>query len=150
MRPKVPFAMCAVCCAVFAHSAPAQSEPTPVAQIEQPEPLARLRPGEYPNYLFREPYPAPLVETSEAFREKYLFGDWLGARPELADQGIKLLVLMITDPFGNVSGGMRRGFSEYDLLAVDLLFDTNKLFGLPGGEFHVGFANNSGSSLSAQ
>jgi hypothetical protein len=52
----------------------------------------RLRPGEYPDYLFQEPHPAPVIETREDFREKYLFGDWLGARPELAAVGIKPLV----------------------------------------------------------
>jgi porin len=56
--------------------------------------------------------------------------------------------LFITDPFVNTSGGLRRGFSEYDLLAMDLLLDTDKLLGWAGGEFHVGFANNSGTSLS--
>jgi porin len=108
----------------------------------------RLRPGEYPDHLFQEPHPAPVIETSEEFRDKYLFGDWLRARPALAEEGIKPLVLFITDPFVNASGGRRRGFSEYDLLAVDLLLDADKLLGWRGGEFRVGFANNSGTSLS--
>jgi porin len=108
----------------------------------------RLRPGEYPDYLFHEPRPAPTVETSEEFREKYLIGDWLGTRPELAENGIKPLVLFITDPFVNASGGLGRGASEYDLLALDLILETDKLLGWPGGEFRVGFANNSGTSLS--
>jgi porin len=148
MRSEVQLAVCAVCWAVLSPYAIAQSETNPLAQVEPPERPARQRPGEYPDYLFREPHPAPTVETSEEFREKYLFGDWRGARVGLADEGIKPQALFITDPFANVAGGRRRGFSEYDLLALDLLFDTDKLFGLPGGEFHVGFANNSGTSLS--
>jgi porin len=108
----------------------------------------RQRPGEFPHYLFRESRPAPIGETSEDFREKYLFGDWLGERSQLAAEGIKPLVLFITDPFVNATGGRRRGFSEYDLLAVDLLLDTEKLLGWSGGTFHIGFANNSGTSLS--
>jgi porin len=40
--------------------------------------------------------------------------------------------------------------SEYDLLAFDLILDTKKLVGWPGGEFHVGFANNAGTSLSTK
>jgi hypothetical protein len=60
-------------------------------------------PGEYPNYLSREPH--PVVETSDEFREKYLFGNWRGVRSELADQGIKPLVLFITDPFVNAASG---------------------------------------------
>jgi porin len=147
MRSGVRVAACAVCWAVFALSAAAQSDPPPVAQ-EEPTARPRSRPGEYPEHLFHEPFPVPVVETSEEFREKYLFGDWLGVRPELADQGIKPQVLFITDPFVNAAGGRRRGFSEYDLLALDLLLDTDKLLGWPGGELHVGFANNSGTGLS--
>jgi hypothetical protein len=142
MRSEVLLALCALCWAVLAPYAIAQSETNPPAQVEPPERPARQRPGEYPDYLFQEPHPAPVIETSEDFREKYLFSDWLGARVELADEGIKPQALFITDPFANVAGGRRRGFSEYDLLALDLLFDTDKLFGLHGGEFHIGFANN--------
>jgi porin len=126
----------------------AQTETSPPAQVEPPERPARQRPGEHPDYLFREPHPAPVIETSEEFREKYLFGDWLGTRSQLAAEGIKPLVLFITDPFFNASGGRRRGFSEYDLLGIDLLLDTDKLIGWPGGELRIGFANNSGTGLS--
>ena len=45
-------------------------------------------------------------------------------------------------------GGRRRGLTEYDLLAFDLTLETDRLIGWPGGQFHVGFANNSGTSLS--
>jgi porin len=148
MRPEVRVGACAVCWAVFALSAAAQSETTTVAQAEPLERPTRLRPGEYPDYLFREHFPAPVIDNSEDFQEKYLFGDWLGARSELADEGIKPLVSFITDPFVNTTGGRRRGLSEYDLLGLDLLIDTDKLIGWPGGEFRIGFANNSGTSLS--
>jgi porin len=148
MRSGVLLAVCALGWAVLAPYATAQSDTSPPARVEPPERPARQRPGEYPDYLFREPRPAPVAETSEEFRDKYLLGDWLGARSQLAAEGIKPQALFITDPFANVAGGRRRGFSEYDLLALDLLFDTDKLFGLPGGEFHIGFANNSGTSLS--
>jgi porin len=148
MRPELRLALCAVCWAVLTSYSVAQSETEPSAQVEPPERSARQRPGEYPDYLFREPHPAPTVETSEEFREKYLFGDWLGTRSQLAADGIKPQVLFISDPFVNAAGGRRRGFSEYDLLGLDVLVDTNKVFGWPGGEFHIGFANNSGTSLS--
>jgi porin len=148
MRPKVRLGACAVCWAFFAVFAAAQSETTTPAQVEPAERSPRERPGEYPDYLFREPHPAPVLETSADFRKNYLLGDWLGARSQLADEGIKPLILFITDPFANMTGGLRRGFSEYDLLALDLFLDTNKLLGWPGGEFHLGFANNSGTSLS--
>jgi porin len=148
MSSGVKLAVCTLCWAVFAQCTIAQSESTGLREGEALERPARQRPGEYPEYLFSEPHPAPTALTSENFRDKYLFGNWLGAHSQLAAEGIKPLFLFITDPFGNVTGGRRRGFSEYDLLALDLLFDTDKLFGWTGGEFHIGFANNSGTSLS--
>jgi porin len=105
-------------------------------------------PGYYPEHLFQEPFPRPVNQTSNDFHENYFFGDWLGVRSELADRGIKPLFLFITDPFVNATGGRRQGFSEYDLLGIDLLLETEKLLCWSGGEFHVGFANNSGTSLS--
>jgi hypothetical protein len=108
----------------------------PPTQVDLQERPARQRPGEYPEYMFREPHPAPVAETSEEFREKYLLGDWLGARTQLAEEGIKPLVLFITDPFVNASGGRRRGFSEYDLLGIDLLIDADKLLSWPGRVSH--------------
>jgi porin len=150
MKPTALLAACAAFWAGTASFSAAQSETTSPAQIDQQVSAARQRPGEYPDYLFRESRPAPVAETSEDFREKYLLGDWLGVRTQLADEGFKPLVLFITDPFVNAFGGRRQGFSEYDLLAVDLLVDTNKLLGWTGGDFHVGFANNSGTSLSQE
>jgi porin len=104
-------------------------------------------PGEYPRHRFRSPFP-PAIEEEQDFRDKYLFGDWLGLRPILADHGVKATVLFITDPFGNVLGGLRRGASDYNLVGVDLLLDTHEVLGWCGGQFHVGFADNFGVSLS--
>jgi porin len=128
---------------------PAHSEPAPSAQEDVREPSGALRPGEYPNYLFKPPaFPAPTAEESQEFREKYLFGDWLGERPELAKSGIKPSLLFILDPFGNVTGGRQRGFSQYNLAVLDVTLETDKLLSWPGGQFHVGFANSSGTDLS--
>jgi porin len=148
MRLNVRFTASSICWVVFAISAAAQTEINLAAQGQLQESPTRQRPGEYPDYLFREHFPAPVSITSEDFQEKYLFGDWMGVRSELAGEGIKPQALFITDPFVNASGGRRRGFSEYDLLALDLILETDKLMGWSGGEFHIGFANNSGTSLS--
>jgi porin len=56
--------------------------------------------------------------------------------------------LFIVDPFGNAIGGLRRGGSNYDLLCLDLVVNTNEFLALSGGQFHVGFAVNFGTSLS--
>jgi porin len=150
MKPTALLGAFTVFWTAFCGFAGAQTESTALAQVEQQGSVSRQRPGEYPDYLFRESRPSPDGETSDDFRDKYLLGDWFGSRTQLADEGFKPLVLFITDPFVNASGGRRQGFSEYDLLAVDLLVDTNKLLGWPGGDFHVGFANNSGTSLSQE
>jgi porin len=88
-------------------------------------------------------------EKSEKYAENYLFGDWGGLRTSLDEQGIKAKLLLITDPYGNTTGGKATGFTTYNLLAADLFLDSQKLLGLPGGTFQVGFAANFGSQLSA-
>src|SRR5215472_7525462 len=95
-------------------------------------------PGEYPHHLFRSPFPSQTAAANDDFREKYLFGDWFGYRSELAAHGIRPTLLFIVDPFGNVMGGLRRGVTNYDLLCLDVLFDTNDLLALASGQFHVG------------
>src|SRR5262245_39525010 len=148
MKPKARIGACAALWAIVALSAAAQTETAPTVPVEVPDRPARSRPGEYPEHLFHEPFPAAVVSTGEEFRDKYLLGDWLGIRSSLADRGIRPLFLFITDPYVNASGGRRQGFSEYDLLGADLILETDKLVGWPGGDFHIGFANNSGVSLS--
>jgi porin len=104
-------------------------------------------PGEYPQHPFLSPFP-PLAKERRELRDKYLLGDWHGVRSQLAEHGIHLTGLFITDPFGNVLGGRRRGFADYNLFGTDLIVATDKLVGWCGGQFHVGFAANFGTSLS--
>jgi porin len=104
-------------------------------------------PGEFPEHRFRSPFPS-LAKERQELRDKYLLGDLLGARSTLVDHGINLTFLLITDPFGNVLGGQRLGFADYGLVGADLVIDTGKLVGWCGAQFHVGFADNFGSSLS--
>jgi porin len=106
------------------------------------------QPGENRDNEFHSPLPASGLDTREAFRSQYLFGDWRGARPALAARGIRFDMLLITDPFGNVSGGLRRGASVYNLAGFGVVMRTDRLLGWRGGQFHVGFAVNFGTSLS--
>jgi porin len=140
--------ICATVWAALAATAVAQSEPI-IRAGEAPGPTTPSRPGEYPAYLFREPFSSPVADHSEDFSDKYLLGDWAGLRSQLAAAGIKPTAIFISDPFGDVAGGRRQGFTEYDLFGLDLVADTDQLCGWYGGQFHIGFANNSGTSLSA-
>src|SRR5215469_8908104 len=93
-------------------------------------------PGEFPFHPFRSPFPHQTAAAGDELREKYLFGDWFGYRSELAAHGIKPSLLLIVDPFANVRGGLRRGVTNYDLLCLDVLVDSNELLALAGGQLH--------------
>jgi porin len=128
----------------------ARAEDTSVATPEstsQEEASSGL-PGEYPERRFRSPFPAPVGKKSNDFDDQYLFGDWFGARTALADRGIRPTLLFISDPFANLAGGRRRGATDYNLLGGDLLIKMQQLGAWSGGEFHLGFAANFGTSLS--
>ena len=72
----------------------------------------------------------------------------MGARPKFANRGVNFALISIIDPFGNVTGGRRRGASDYNLVGFGVLLDTDRLLGWQGGTFRVGFAVNFGTSLS--
>lgn len=97
---------------LFALTVPARSDPAPSVQDNAQEEPASLRPGEYANYSSKSPYAPAISKESREFDEKYLFGDWLGAGTELANLGIEPTILFIVDPFGGVTGGRQRGFTE--------------------------------------
>jgi porin len=103
---------------------------------------------EFPGLLLDDMRSALEEGAGNRYTGDYFLGDWAGLRPLLASRGIKPRVLLITDPFGNVTGGQKQGFTTYSLLCVDLNLDMEKLARLPGGEFDIGFALNTGNSLS--
>jgi porin len=138
---KVHFAVGAVFWLVFAAAGAAQSVSTAA-----PDPVSQ-QPAENRDNEFHSPLPAAAVENRDAFRNQYLFGDWMGARTALAERGIRFNMLFIADPFGNVTGGERRGASDYNLLGFGVTLRTDQLLGWRGGQFHVGFAVNFGNSL---
>ncbi|MFN5698241.1 MAG: carbohydrate porin [Cyanobacteriota bacterium] len=92
--------------------------------------------------------PDSAAAQDRSFDQNYLFGDWGGWRTSLAERGIRPMLLLITDPYGNSRGGLARGFTDYSMVSADLKVDTAKAFSLKGGEFQVGFAVNFGSQLS--
>src|SRR3989449_10769061 len=96
--------------------------------------------------LFRsvQPPPAPpgtrtLAETP--FRlvlpQGHVFGDWAGTRTWAEEHGITPTLTFVMDALGNPTGGMQQGFRQASNLGLDLRFDLQKLFGLPGGSFLI-------------
>jgi len=125
----------------------------PVAAEEiVPAPPALQAPRSAPSLLapstLQAAVPDAAVAKNRQFAESHLFGDWGGLRTSLWEQGFKPMLLLITDPYGNPSGGLEQGFTTYSMLSADLKVDTAKAIGLKGGEFQVGFSLNFGSQLS--
>jgi len=82
--------------------------------------------------------------------EQYLFGDWWGVREKLANDGIHPTFIVVTDPFGNPTGGERRGFTDYTLIGLDIRLDTEMMGGWRGGQFTIGAAINFGNDLTTE
>jgi porin len=96
----------------------------------------------------RNSVPMTAAQTAKQnFESNYLLGDWGGARTALWELGIDPQFLLITDPYGNPTGGKKQGFATYSMFCADLGIDTERAFALPGGEFDVGFSVNFGSQL---
>jgi porin len=146
MRSEQPYRgsvrLVTVFAAIVSSLCHAQAAPEPA-----PDGRAAL-PGEYPEHRYRSPFPGQRSKESSDFDDNYLSGDWLGARSKLADRGVRLALLLITDPFASVVGGRERGISGYNLVGADFFFKTDPLLGWRGAEFHVGGAGNYGTSLS--
>jgi porin len=143
MTRQLLSAAIAVLWAAFAASAVAQTAPTPTPQTGPPSDPSSEQPSQYSDYEYHSP-----IAQADTFRDKYFLGDWLGLRSKLADRGIRVALLYITDPFGDVTGGQQRGASDYSLVGFGIVLGTEPLLGWHGGSFHVGFALNFGTSLS--
>jgi porin len=78
-----------------------------------------------------------------------LLGDIGGLRTALGNKGITIGLTETSEVFGNLTGGVRRGF-EYDgLTTATLGLDTSKAFGWDGGSFDVSALQLHGRNLSA-
>jgi len=86
--------------------------------------------------------------ASERFKSGYLLGDWGGVRTDLWAAGFEPTLLLITDPYGNPTGGLKQGFDTYSLLCADLGIDTTRAAGWRGGRVDVGWSWNFGNQLS--
>jgi porin len=80
----------------------------------------------------------------------YLFGNWLGARDTLYGQGLDIRFHYTTEPMANVSGGEIEGGTYTDNIGLDLLFDLQKLLGLPGASLLVKLSQRDGDSVSSE
>ncbi len=77
-----------------------------------------------------------------------LTSDWKGFRTELTRLGITSTHSFTAQFMGNPSGGQSHGLTYAGTLEALIVFDLNKLFGVPGLSFNVGASYSSGRNLS--
>src|SRR5580704_1726780 len=78
-----------------------------------------------------------------------LFGDLGGLRPLLTKYGLTLSVVENSEVFGNVTGGVRRGFEYNGLTTATVQLDTQAAFGWKGGLFNVSGLQIHGGNLTS-
>ena len=92
---------------------------------------------------------APWGVLGGAWQSPNLLGDLGGLRPALARYGMTLQLFEEAETFGNLTGGVRRGFEVNGVTTAQLQLDTKPVFGLEGGLFNVSGFHIWGGELSA-
>ena len=80
--------------------------------------------------------------------DNLLFGDMRGLRPALKSRGITLTLQETSEYLGNLSGGVHRGFQYNGLTTLGVQIDTEKAFGLTGGQIYLSGLQIHGTNLS--
>jgi porin len=78
-----------------------------------------------------------------------LFGDMGGLRTLLGDHGITFNLQETSELFGNFSGGTKRGVAYDGATQFGLNVDTEKAFGLKGGQFFIDALQIHGHGITA-
>ncbi len=92
-----------------------------------------------------------LAQTApaEQWQRRNLLGDIGGLRTILAEYGARLDLSETSEVFGNLTGGVHRGFEYAGLTRMALTLDTAKAFGWSGGTFYARALQIHGRNLSA-
>jgi porin len=85
--------------------------------------------------------------TKDPYAADHLFGHWGGARQSLHDRGIDLDASYVGEFARNISGGTRLTDAYADQIHVGADVDFDKLWGWPGGSFHIAINQRNGSQL---
>lgn len=76
------------------------------------------------------------ADESDPWQSDTLTGDWGGARGDLFNHGVDVGLAYVGEALGDVSGGMKRGWSYEGRAEFDLDLDLDKLLGWRGGFAH--------------
>ena len=88
----------------------------------------------------------PYAQKSVAPTVEHLFGDVVGVRTNLENQGIYLLLDATTELAGNVTGGVKQGATFANQVGFQADLDWQRLAGMTGLSTHVIIVDRSGSN----
>jgi porin len=128
----------------YAQSAP---DAAPAAgQQAAPAPAAGVKPAPAANAADAA---APAAPTG-LWRRSNLFGDMGGLRPLLGNYGVTLGLQETSEYLRNLSGGTQRGGAYDGVTQIGLGVDTEKAFGLKGGQLNVSAFQIHGNGITAR
>ncbi len=88
----------------------------------------------------------PPTQAIDAKPAEHWLGDWGGAQPSLAAQGINIQLDALTEFAGNVSGGVKQGATFSNQVGFTNDINWERLAGVTGLSTHIIMVNRSGSS----
>ena len=91
---------------------------------------------------------SPLAAATDYPGSDYLTGSWGGARDRWKAQGFSFNLSWAAEPMANVSGGEVEGGTYADNIGLDLLFDLDRLLGVPGTTLLIKGSKRDGLSVS--
>lgn len=89
---------------------------------------------------------APLVArySNDLWHREHATGDWWGRRTQLANEGVTIGADWVLEGFDNFLGGKHTGITGASTFDLSATVETDKLLGLPGGEFYVDMEDHRG------
>lgn len=91
---------------------------------------------------------AQSTASNNFWQRDELLGDMGGLRTVLGDHGVTLGINDSENLLGNVSGGVKNGWTMQGVTTMSLDVDTQKALGLAGGTFHISALQIHGQPLS--
>ncbi len=127
----------------------AQASAAPSARVRRQRELAR-RLGFMLAVLPAMAQAADARAQDDDFSSRTLTGDWNGEREALRRRGIGVYGDYVSETFGVVHGGLRRGVRYAQQVRVGADFDMGRLAGWSAGTFHLTVNNRAGRSVSEE
>jgi porin len=129
------WALCSLAAAFLALASPATTEAQQAPGTATPDSAIPDAPEAPPS---SQPGSQPSVNEPESIWDRAtLTGDWGGVRTRLVDAGVTLGLQEQSEVWGNMTGGLKRGFVYDGLTTSSVTLDLDKLFGWSGATFFV-------------